>query len=172
MFFLGRSRRLAAKIDDLCEVEELSSAKGKLLNHLLVVCTWYMVRHPRVSCTVYSLLSLQVTTPHQKTNQLIRSCHQLHVNLQAVLSRMQLTLHATRPTPNDPSRMAQDMSGWSVKTRRAPPRHCRDARVYGHTTTVMYDMSTPTPPRPAPHVALRLESVTCYDGYERYSYFR
>ena len=35
------------------------------------------------------------------------------------------------------------MSAWSGKTRRAPSRHCRGARVYGHTTTVMHDqMST------------------------------
>ena len=25
-------------------------------------------------------------------------------------------------------------------------RHCRDARVYGHTTWVLHDMSTPPPP--------------------------
>ena len=27
-----------------------------------------------------------------------------------------------------------------MKTRRAPFRHCRDARVYGHTTTATHDM--------------------------------
>ena len=27
----------------------------------------------------------------------------------------------------------QVISAWSVKTRRAPPRRCRDARVYGLT---------------------------------------
>ena len=58
-----------------------------------------------------------------------------------------LTLHATRPTPHGASRLVQAMSAWSVKTRRAPPRHCRDARVYGHTTTAMYDNEcTPPPP--------------------------
>ena len=31
------------------------------------------------------------------------------------------------------------MSAWSVKTRCAPSRHCRDARVYGYAST---------PPRP------------------------
>ena len=42
----------------------------------------------------------------------------------------------------------QTMSAWSVKTRRAPSRHCRGARVYGHRTTAMHEMSTrpPTPP--------------------------
>ena len=31
---------------------------------------------------------------------------------------------------------------WLVKTRRAPSRHSRDARVYGHTTTAMHKLST------------------------------
>ena len=31
------------------------------------------------------------------------------------------------------------------QTRRAPPRHLIDARVYDHTTTAMHDMSTPPP---------------------------
>ena len=30
-------------------------------------------------------------------------------------------------------------------TRRAPSRHCRDARVNDHTTTAMHGMSTPHP---------------------------
>ena len=37
----------------------------------------------------------------------------------------------------------KQMSSWSVKTRRAPSRHSKDARVYGHTTTVMHTISTP-----------------------------
>ena len=32
-----------------------------------------------------------------------------------------------------------------MKTRCAPSRHCSDARVYGHTTTAMNNMSTPPP---------------------------
>ena len=35
----------------------------------------------------------------------------------AVLSRMQLTLHATRRTPHDASRLVQALSAWSMKTR-------------------------------------------------------
>ena len=45
--------------------------------------------------------------------------------------------------------LVQSMSSvWSVKTRRAPSRYCRDARVRGHTTTAMHDIEyTPhTPP--------------------------
>ena len=35
---------------------------------------------------------------------------------------------------------------WSVKTRPAPFRHCRDARVYGRTTTAVHDNEyTPSP---------------------------
>ena len=39
----------------------------------------------------------------------------------------------------------QALSAWSVTTRRAPSRRCRDTRVYGHTTTAVHDMSTPHP---------------------------
>ena len=66
--------------------------------------------------------------------------------LRAVLERMQFTLHATRRTPHGASRLVQAMSVWLVKSRRAPSRHSRDARVYGHTTTAMHKLSTPPPP--------------------------
>ena len=52
---------------------------------------------------------------------------------------MQLTLHVTRRTPHGGSRLVLAMSVWSVKTLRAPSRHCGDTRVYGHTTTAMHD---------------------------------
>ena len=43
------------------------------------------------------------------------------------------------------------MPAWSVKTRRAPSRHCGDARVYGLKTTATHEMSTPSPsPSPSP----------------------
>ena len=57
-----------------------------------------------------------------------------------------LTLHATRPTPHGATRLVQAMSAWPAKTRRAPSRHCRHARVYVHTTTVMHDMNNPREP--------------------------
>ena len=44
-----------------------------------------------------------------------------------------------------------------AKTRRAPSRHCRDARVYGHMTTAMHDVSTP--PSPAPPLPLSRQSM-------------
>ena len=63
-----------------------------------------------------------------------------------VLRRMQLTLHATRRTPHGgASRVVLAMSAWSVKTRRAPSRHCRVVRVYGRMTTAMHDLRTPPP---------------------------
>ena len=65
--------------------------------------------------------------------------------LQAVLGRMQLTLHATRGPLYGASRLVQAVSTWLVKIRCAPSRHSRDARVYGHTTTAMHKLSTPPP---------------------------
>ena len=59
---------------------------------------------------------------------------------------MQLTLHATHRTPHGASRQVLAMLAWSVKARRAPSRHRRDARVYGHKTTAMYANEFPTPP--------------------------
>ena len=63
--------------------------------------------------------------------------------LRSVLRNMPFNFHATRRTTNGASRLAKAMSAWLVKTRRAPSRHSRDARVYGHTTTGMHELSTP-----------------------------
>ncbi|CAM9691118.1 unnamed protein product, partial [Laminaria digitata] len=40
----------------------------------------------------------------------------------------------------------QAMPAWWVKTRRAPSRHCRDSRVFGHTTTAVHDNEYTPPP--------------------------
>ena len=66
--------------------------------------------------------------------------------LRAGFGRMQFALHATRRTRHGASRLVQEMSAWLVKTRRAPSRHSRGARVYGHTTTAMHKLSTPPLP--------------------------
>ena len=58
---------------------------------------------------------------------------------------MQVTLHATRSTPHGGSRLMQTISVCAVKTRRAPFRHCTDARVYGHATTTIHDKITLPP---------------------------
>ena len=88
----------------------------------------YMERHPRGSFVVYPLLSLEVAAPE---NESIRSTlsSTCKTASQAVLSRMQLTLHAARPTPHGASRLVRAMSAWSVKMRRAPSQRCGDARV-------------------------------------------
>ena len=39
----------------------------------------------------------------------------------------------------------QAMLAWLVKIRRAPSRHRRDARVYGHSTMAMHKLNTPPP---------------------------
>ena len=58
---------------------------------------------------------------------------------------MQFTLHATRRTPHGASCLVLAIPAWLVKTRRAPSRHSRNARVYAHTTTAMHKLSTPPP---------------------------
>ena len=70
--------------------------------------------------------------------------------LRAVLGRMD-AVHPTCNSPNTSRRFAlgaSSTSAWLVKTRRAPSRHSRHAKVYGHTTTGMRKLSTP-PPKPA-----------------------
>ena len=37
-------------------------------------------------------------------------------------------------------RLMQATPAWAVKNRRAPSRHCRDARVCGHMATAMHDI--------------------------------
>ena len=59
-------------------------------------------------------------------------------------------------TPHGASRLVQAMSAWLVTVRRAPSRHSRDARVYGHTTTAMHELSTP------PHTSACLGCISSY----------
>ncbi|CAN0238490.1 unnamed protein product, partial [Laminaria digitata] len=43
------------------------------------------------------------------------------------------------------------LRAWLAKTRRVPSGHCRDATVYGHTTTATHDNEyTPAPPNGIP----------------------
>ena len=86
------------------------------------------------------LLFPEVATPETKSIEatIVRKSAS-----QAVFSRMQPTLHATRRTPHCASCLGQPMSAWSVKTRRAPSRLCRDARVHGHTA--WYRVHLPLP---------------------------
>ena len=100
----------------------------------------------------YPLLSLE--WPHQNTkyNSLALSvisrkvgtrCRS--VSYERFFKGCSSTVHATRRTHHGASRLAQAMSVWLVKTRRASSRHSRDARVCGRTTTTMHKLSTPPP---------------------------
>ena len=70
---------------------------------------------------------------------------------------MRFILHAARFTPNGASRLVQAMSAWSVKTRRAPSRHCRGSVIL--RTTAIHD--TTTRPPPAPCTVLHAWSAKC-----------
>ena len=74
----------------------------------------------------------------QKINHVIRRCHlfaRKYTHGAEVPPHRrfwtQLTVYAIRRTPHGASRLVHAMSAWSMKTRRAPSRHCRDARVNG-----------------------------------------
>ena len=60
----------------------------------------------------------------------------------------------------------QEMSACSVKTRRALFRHCRDGRVYGHTTTTMHDNESPPPAPPSRPQTESLFSGSASVGFE------
>ena len=55
---------------------------------------------------------------------------------------------ATRRTPRGASRWVHAMPAWSVKNRRASPRHSRKARVYPAVSRLRHEMSTHPPPSP------------------------
>ena len=95
-----------------------------------------------------------VATPENKVNSLaLLSLHKKvgtrcrSPSFERFLRAMQFTLRATQRPPHYASRLVQAkcLPGWR-ETRRAPSRHRRDARVYGHATTAMPKLSTPPPP--------------------------
>ena len=49
-----------------------------------------------------------------------------------------------------------------MKTRHAPSRHCRHARVYGHTTTAMHDIEYISPIEYTPPLSINLFDVVIY----------
>ena len=113
----------------------------------------------RHSYTVYPLLPLEAATPDSKSiisklssirKKVRTTCRNPRHKGFSVISRTQVTLHATHRPPHGASRLEQAMSAWSVETRRALLRHCSRARAYDHATAAMHDMSTSPPPSPAP----------------------
>ena len=95
--------------------------RGQWSNYLRQARNDYAPPSPTVPLD--AVIRVQQTPPHKQ-----------------LLGLMQLTLHATRRTPQGASRLVRAMCAWAVKTRRAPSRHCREARVYGHTATAMHDI--------------------------------
>ena len=98
----------------------------------------------------YGVFGCLITPPlrtHKHNSTLSSTCKK--VRLTSVFffyGRMQLTLHATGRTPHGASRLVLVMSAWSVKTRGAPSRLCRDARVFMVIRLWPCMMSTPLPP--------------------------
>ena len=87
-----------------------------------------MVRLPRGSYIVLPLLSLEMAISEIIVNSLKPSSTCKSAS-QAVVVMVQLSLHETRRIPHSASHLVQAMSAWSVKSRHAPSRHSRDARV-------------------------------------------
>ena len=102
------------------------------------------------------IVPLPPARPHQKTYQAIRRCHSygMKSTSRAVLSRMQITLHATRQPPHGASRLMQALSAWSV--RRTLSRQYSDASVYGHTTTASARYEYTPPLLPPVHAAMMI----------------
>ena len=148
---LLRFPRLAIESGPFCAGRTLTPHGG--YDPVNIAHTWYMVRHSRGSympwyytrCCLWKL-------PYQKTKHNSWDAV-IHVReksaSKAVLSRMQLTLYATRPTSHGASRLMQSMSAWSGKTRRAPSLYCSDARVYDMTIRLRSCMMSSTPPPPS-----------------------
>ena len=75
---------------------------------------------------------------------------------------------STPPPPPPPFRtrrfaLVQATSAWSVTTCRAPPRHSRDAKANGHTTTAMHNLSSHT----LPHTKRPREDVEKFSLHKR-----
>ena len=103
-----------------------------------VVCTMYGTHE---AVTEYARCCLRKWV-YQKIQQVFRHCHPYARKpaSEAVLDRMQLSLHADRRTPLAASCLVQEKFAWSVKTRRPPSRHSTDAKVYGNATTAMHGL--------------------------------
>lgn len=74
----------------------------------------------------------------------------IHLWYTNACSTREIQRHAGEDTGTDPSlsRLPLAMSAWSVEIRRAPSRHCRDAKVNGHTTSAMHNTTIIHPPTP------------------------
>ena len=128
------------------------------------------VRHPRGSYISITRCCLWSGHTRKQSNSLaLFSVSEKVVPnsvLRGVLGRMKLTLHATRRTPHGASRLVQAMPAWLVKTRHAPSRHGRDARVYSHTYDYGHAQTEYPPPLP-PDTTLRKDDGWCASADEK-----
>ena len=86
--------------------------------------------------------------PENKSTNSTLPCTCKKVRLTKVMPQWDAA-HPSCDSPNTARRFArlvQVVPAWSVKTRRARSRHCRDAKVCGHSTMVMHDMRRPPTP--------------------------
>ena len=136
----------------MCWVENLKAERGELSYRVMCV-----MRHPRRSYmhSISPLLSLNVTTTPETHVDLLDAVIRTRniPPLQAIPAVVECGSAFLRftGTPRGASRMVQPLSAWSPKNRRSPSRHCRGARVYGHTTTPMHDEHTLSPICRPPH---------------------
>ena len=129
-FWEGRSPQRAVELDHWCGWRTFTPHKG----------------NDRITCSVYGKAPtrqlhdnpIAVSASGHTGKQIISFDAVIRMQeksaSRAFLSRMQRTLHAPRRTPNGASRLVLSISAWSVKTRCAPSRRYRVARVYGHTS--------------------------------------
>lgn len=98
--------------------------------------TWYSIR--KRSAALFALYFSSTTPTPTAHPYPTNNSHLQPQPPPPVLSRMQLTPHATHRTPRGASSLVHAMSAWPVKTRCAPSRQCKAARVYGHTNDYGY----------------------------------
>ena len=113
----------------------LCASPNNKLEHFLLV--------PRNKNTTIPYRPIPMVKPFSTKGQ---GCKDLIVETNAALCSPRNDPPTVRGTPHGASCLVQTMPTWLVKTRRAPSRHSRDARVCGHTTTATLKPSTPPPP--------------------------
>ena len=94
-------------------------------------------RNPLGSCVVCTRsLSLEVAASGNKTIRSKPDSQAVLITVGRSSPFMRLAEHLTLRFALG----ASSVCAWLVITRRAPPWHCRDARVYGHTTKTIHDV--------------------------------
>ena len=90
----------------------------------------YSLVYSSVGLLLHVLGVILQSSPSMLSSMSQQSTHKvLNSASQAAFTSTKLTLHETRRTPHGASPLTQAMSAWSVKTPRAPSRHCGDARI-------------------------------------------